>query len=112
MKCNLSKNNHWVFATGFILIILGNSCIAGSDQASEKQDNSVKPYTEGIRIGWDYSPLTRVNDGPVSYPRHIRLQNGDLLCAYESLGCGYGTRSPQEGSRWHQPELAAASGRE
>src|SRR5699024_12740322 len=84
MKCNLSKNNHWVFATGFILIILGNSCIAGSDQVSEKQDNSVKPYTEGIRIGWDYSTLTRVYDGPVSYPRIIRLQNGDLLCAFES----------------------------
>ena len=48
MKCNLSKNNRWVFAAGFILIILENSCIAGSDQVSEKQDNSVKPYTGDI----------------------------------------------------------------
>jgi len=45
-------------------------------------DRTVVPYSEGVRLGWDARTRTEVYDGNSSYPRMIRLDNGDLLVAY------------------------------
>lgn len=97
-----------VLSRGFFLMILLASCIT-SDPGGEKIDGSIVPYTEGIRIGWDYRTLTRVVDRAVYYPRMIRLQSGELLSAFESERSIYITRSSDEGESWSDAILAAPS---
>ena len=70
---------------------------------------TVQPFREGIRIGWDTRTRRRLFDGPASYPRMIRLLNGDLLCSVESAGSSYVLRSEDDGASWSAPILAAAA---
>lgn len=78
-----------------------------TDSEREEAEKTVVPYTEGIRIAWDFRTLTKVFGGPVSYPRIIRLQNGTLLAAFESEGAVYLSRSNDEGENWSDAELTA-----
>lgn len=73
----------------------------------EKVKKTIVPYTEGIRIAWDYRTLTKIFDEQVSYPRIIRLANGELLTAFEHQGEIYVSRSSDGGESWTKAELAA-----
>lgn len=82
-------------------------CNISDSYREEIGEQTVKPFTEGIRVAWDYKTLHRVYDGNVFYPRMIRLQNGELLCAFESKGAVYIVTSTDEGKSWSNGILFA-----
>lgn len=87
--------------------LLVTACKVSNSDRQKTAEKTVKPYTEGIRIAWDYSTLTRVYDGTVFYPRMIRLQNDELLCAFESEGAIHISRSHDEGKSWSDGMMVA-----
>lgn len=99
-----------MWSRSFIIMMLLASCsVSDSDKEQSNTNKSVVPYTEGIHIGWDFKTLTRVVDRVAYYPRIIRLQSGELLCAFESERNVYITRSSDEGKNWSNAKLIAPS---
>ncbi|WP_456408070.1 T9SS type A sorting domain-containing protein [Caldithrix abyssi] len=41
-------------------------------------------FEPGVRLAWDFKTLKKIYGKYSFYPRMIRLQNGDLLCAFEN----------------------------
>ncbi|PAU95591.1 hypothetical protein CK503_00560 [Aliifodinibius salipaludis] len=79
---------------------------------SEREENdvvekTVVPYTEGVRIAWDYRTLTQVFEEQVSYPRIIRLSSCELLTAFEHQGEVYVSQSSDDGKSWTEAERVA-----
>lgn len=74
---------------------------------NEEVEKTVVPYTEGIRIAWDYRTLTQVFEDQVSYPRIIRLSSGELLTAFEHQGEVYVSHSSDDGENWTEAERVA-----
>lgn len=104
---HIIKTAGWFIALSLFLV---TSCgVSDTDQKEEVEEKDVIPFTEGIRIAWDYSTLTRVYDGRVFYPRMIRLEDGELLSAFESQGAVYISRSGDEGKSWSEAKVVAPS---
>lgn len=104
------------YRIAFIIYLLftvsfGTGCdhpVALPEEDEEAAPQTVVPYTEGIRIAWDARTRQRVFDGPASYPRMIRLQNGNLLASVESRGGSYALISRDDGNSWSDPKQVAA----
>lgn len=79
------------------------SDVSGSGGPGVQRAVEVLPYTSGGRIAWDYRTLRRPFEGPASYPRMIRLANGDLLLSVESRGASYVLWSSNHGASWSAP---------
>jgi len=75
----------------------------------DDSDRTVVPYSEGVRLGWDARTRIEVYDGNSSYPRMIRLDNGDLLVAYVHYvgeAIIQVQRSTDNGRTWSDPVVA------
>lgn len=102
-----------------LYLLMGVFVVAGCDSGPNEEDTSeaprtVVPYTEGVRIAWDARTLTEVYDGNSSYPRMIRLDNGDLLVAYVHYvgeAIIQVQRSTDDGETWSEPVVAARDSR-
>jgi len=68
------------------------------------------PYTSGSRISWDNSSLKKVSTGSGynGYARLIQLNNGSLICTYESDGNVLVVNSSDTGKTWSSPIIVAA----
>lgn len=93
----------------FVAVFLITACkVADSErEKNEEVEKTVVPYTEGIRIAWDYRTLTQVFEDQVSYPRIIRIANDELLSAFEHQGEVYVSRSADDGENWTEAERVA-----
>ncbi|MDP6524438.1 MAG: sialidase family protein [Kiritimatiellia bacterium] len=65
------------------------------------------PIRENKTIVWEHSTLVQITQR-ATYARMIRLDNGSLLCAYESRGKSYVRKSTDNGKSWDKAVLAAA----
>jgi hypothetical protein len=75
-----------------LFIWVQTSCSDSSDTIEEVIEVEIesKPAMEGIRLVWDYSSLKQISDKDNrdynGYARLIQLNDGSLLCSYESAG--------------------------
>ncbi len=68
-------------------------------------------FEPGVRLTWDFKTLQKIYGKYSFYPRMIRLQNGDLLCAFENwtqtgeqlMVSVLVVRSSNEGQSWSEP---------
>ncbi len=60
----------------------------------------------GKTIVWDKSTLVQVNRGG-TYPRMIRIGDGDILCSFEDTGKSWVKRSSDNGRTWSEAVIAA-----
>ncbi len=74
-----------------------------STPAAGQQPHNDRP----AQVSWDPSTLTLIQPGAV-YGRMVRLQNSEILCAFELGGRVYVRRSADEGRTWSDAEPAAS----
>lgn len=94
--------------TGLVIMGVISSCSGSNIIEDNSEPAEVEPYSEGIRISWDYSTLTRIYDEEQSfYPRMISRSNGELISVFESGGAIFLTKSSDEGKSWSAPDVIA-----
>lgn len=98
---------------GLLLVVSGcdSGPTGGGPPADDTTDvtRTVVPYSDGLRLAWDARTRTEVYDGNSSYPRMIRLDNGDLLVAYVHFvgeAIIQVQRSTDNGRTWSDPVVA------
>lgn len=101
------------------LVVLLGGLLASCDTPVESDDGEgsdddikegdIKPYTGGIRVGWDYRTLTEVYGGSSSYARFHRLDDGRIICTFERRGASMITFSEDEGKTWSEPQTVVES---
>lgn len=85
-----------------------------SPPGDREPSRTLEPYTEGLRLGWDARTQLEVYGGNSSYPRMIRLDNGDLLVAYVHFvgeAIIQVQRSTDNGRTWSDPVVAVRDAR-
>lgn len=98
----------WLLTLSFIALLNCVACAVQTEpEKTDPEPGTITPYTEGIRISWDYTTLTKVFEGGVSYPRMMRLQDNRLLASFESAGASWVAFSEDEGQSWINHALVA-----
>ncbi len=84
---------------------------SGDDSGSDDdiKEGDIKPFTEGIKVGWDYRTLNEVYGGSSSYARFHRLDDGRIICTFERRGTSMVTFSEDEGQTWSEPKTVVES---
>ncbi len=68
--------------------------------------DAVEAANSNKTIVWDSGTLVQIHRGG-TYPRLIRLMNGDILCTFEDKDKSWVTRSSNNGRSWKEPVLSA-----
>lgn len=87
------------------LLLTGGLVLAASADLLIEETVAQAPSSSGATtIRWDEGTLTLVQAGAL-YGRMIRLQNGDILCSYESRGKSWVRLSRDNGKSWQHAIL-------
>ncbi|HYE06387.1 MAG TPA: sialidase family protein [Planctomycetota bacterium] len=99
-------------ASGLGIVLGAAMLVAGCGGTDAGGSGAAPAYVvrdEDSRIVWDQRTLRRPFDGPASYPRMIRLRDGDLLLSLESRGASLAIRSADGGATWSAPVTVASA---
>ncbi len=87
-----------------LMTCLSTFATAGSDS----QESFTSPTKTALTIDWDTESLTLIQENG-NYARIIRLNNGEMLCAYDLERKVWVRHSNDEGKTWQEPIMVAAS---